>query len=89
MTRREATLLLFKIRNIQYGSFDLSIPQAVDLILESGNKDQNAISFSAEEIESASKDYNVQLREEIPRKSQMGSRDRLSSIDPVRNLRVV
>jgi hypothetical protein len=74
MTRREATLLLFKLRDIRFGSFDLSIPKAVDLILESFNRDQNAISFSAEEIEAASQDYNVRLREETPSRSSIWRR---------------
>jgi hypothetical protein len=53
MTRREAALIVFKLRDIKYGRFDLSIVQAVDLILQS----VQGVQFHAEDIEAA--EYNV------------------------------
>jgi hypothetical protein len=55
MTRREAALIVFKLRDIKYGRFDLSVVQAVDLILQS----VSGVQFHAEDIEASDLEYNV------------------------------
>jgi len=76
MTRREAFILVCRIRGIRYGGFDLSIPQAVDLIMET----ISGVQFSAEDIQAASKDYNVRLQPEFPNPKDVSNR-RANSLD--------